>query len=840
MGNLRYTNLPSDISKEDALTQLALDVSSTWSGAADALWRQLNPELWERTRNPWVVLQTVSGERLKKITSTPDFRAILNELVRVRSEENESPRWFEQSHQNSALRRVAYFSMEYMLSEALPIYSGGLGNVAGDQLKAADDLGVPVIGIGLLYSQGYFRQELDRNGGQRALYPFNDPGQLPIRPLRDANGDWVRLWIPFPGSDLWMRAWEVHVGRTKLYLLDTNDPANFPEHRGITGELYGGGPNLRVRQEIVLGIGGWRLLRTLGIPPEVCHLNEGHAAFAILERAASYMDDTGHPFADALAVTRAGNLFTTHTPVEAGFDRFSADLMRSHFTRYCVDRLRISFDELMALGRSNPDDSGEPFNMAYLALHGSGSVNGVSKLHGAVSRALFRPMFPQWPTDEVPVGHVTNGVHVPTWDSAEAHEWWLDICGRRCWHSDLEQMEGKIREAADTSIWTMRTKAKKLLIDYIRARYSRQVAMQDGSDREIAEAGKIFDYAALTLGFARRFATYKRPNLLLHDPDRLVRILRNAQQPVQLVIAGKAHPNDGAGQDMIRQWTQFIRGLGEHPPAVFLSDHDMLLTQQLVGGVDVWINTPRRPWEASGTSGMKVLVNGGLNLSELDGWWPEAYAPDAGWAIGDGREHDGDPGWDAAEAEALYSLLEREIVPEFYQRNGAGIPTRWLARMRESMARLTPEYSANRVVREYTEDHYIAGATAYCARAAERGKLGVEVLAWQRKVAAEWKGVSFGPLKVETKDGLLFFEIPVYLGGLNTNAVRVELFADGRGGEAHVRKPMNRGGQLPGNGFLYSASVEHNRSASDFTPRVVPYHPSARVPLEANQILWQK
>ena len=840
MSNLKYTNLPSETSDADQLAQLALDVSSSWNRVTAALWSQLNPELWERTRNPWLVLQTVSSETLKRVTSEAAFRDTLNELLRAQSEDKDSPRWFQQAHANSPLTRVAYFSMEYMLSEALPIYSGGLGNVAGDQLKAAHDLGVPVVAIGLLYSQGYFRQELDRNGAQRALYPFNDPGQLPIRPLRDSNGDWLRLSIPFPGCDLWIRAWEVRVGQTRLYLLDTNDPANFPEHRGITSELYGGGPDLRLEQEIVLGVGGWRLLRALSIHPEVCHLNEGHAAFAILERAASYMDDTGHPFDVALAVTRAGNLFTTHTPVEAGFDRFAADLMRPHFAGYCADRIKISFNQLMAMGRRNAEDGGEPFNMAYLALRGSGAVNGVSRLHGVVSRALFQPMFPRWPTEEVPVGHVTNGVHAPTWDSDESHQLWAAVCGRRCWRGDQEHMESRIRETPDTPLWSMRTASRKALIDYIRTRYSRQVALQGASAHEIAEAAELFDPAVLTLGFARRFATYKRPTLLLHDPARLRRILHNPQHPVQLVIAGKAHPSDGPGQDLIRQWTDFIRHAQGPPSVIFLSDYDMLMTEELAGGVDVWINTPRRPWEASGTSGMKVLVNGGLNLSELDGWWAEAYTPEVGWAIGDGREHGDDPQWDAAEAEALYVIIERDIIPEFYERNAAGIPARWLSRIRASMSLLTPEYSANRAVRQYTGEHYVPAATAYTARADHGGKLGAELFAWQQKLASQWDGVFFGALKVDSKDGQLHFEIPVHLGGLDPHAVRVELFAGAREGEAEVRKPMDRGAALPASGFLYSASVEDRRNANEFTPRVVPHHPAASVPLEARQILWQK
>jgi len=516
------------------------------------------------------------------------------------------------------------------------------------------------------------------------------------------------------------------------------------------------------------------------------------------------------------------------------------DLMRTHFGQYCGDRLRISFDELMAMGRKNGGDAEEPFNMAYFALRGCGAVNGVSRLHGAVSRGLFQSLFPRWPTNEVPVRHVTNGVHVPTWDSTEAHDLWKEACGHDCWHGGLEQMEARIRDAEDAPLWRMRTEARRQLIEHLRRRYARQIAIQGGSASEVAEAGEIFDFTTLTLGFARRFATYKRPNLLLYDPARLLRILGNPQQPAQLVIAGKAHPQDRPGQDMIRAWSQFIRDRGVRSPVIFLSDYDMRLAERLVGGVDVWINTPRRPWEASGTSGMKVLVNGGLNVSELDGWWAEAYAPEVGWALGDGREHGEDPAWDAAEAEALYALLEQQIVPQFYEHNDAGIPIKWVARMRESMARLTPAFSANRTVREYTENHYLPAAAGFAARAGQGGELGLEVAAWQQKLADDWGAVSFGPLKIESNEACLRFETTVYLGSVDPDAVRVELFANGHIGEDPFRAPMERGAKLPDGGFLYVACTGKDRNPAECTPRIVPHHPSASVPLEANQILWQK
>jgi starch phosphorylase len=834
MSNPQYTNLASETRADDPLIRLALDVHWAWNHSTDKLWERLDAELWDLTHNPWVVLQTVSTQKLDAALADPEFQKMVAEFDEARTTPT-APRWFESTHPGAALKTVAYFSMEYMLSEALPIYSGGLGNVAGDQLKAANDLGVPVVGVGLLYQQGYFRQAIDGSGNQIALYPYNDPGQLPIKPLRDPQGDWLRLRIGLPGYPLWVRCWEVQVGATKLYLMDSNDPANLPKDRGMTSELYGGGPELRIRQEQILGIGGWRLLRALNINPDVCHLNEGHAAFAVLERARTYMEETGQPFSAALAVTRAGNLFTTHTPVEAGFDRFSPELMRPYFAPYAEDRLHISFDDLMALGRRNRYDADEPFNMAYLAIRGSGAINGVSRLHGEVSRRLFQPLFPRWPEADIPVGHVTNGVHMATWDSTEADRLWTEHCGAGCWRGDSKGVGEGIRKASDAQLWSMRTSERKALVEDVRVRHLRQVARWSASTEANAAAERIFNFDTLTMGFARRFATYKRPNLLLHDPERLVRILTNGERPVQLLLAGKAHPQDFAGQAMIRQWNEFVQRPEVRQHAVFLPDYDMLLTEQMVAGVDLWINTPRRPWEASGTSGMKVLVNGGLNASELDGWWVEAYTPQVGWALGDGREHGEDPDWDAAEAEALYNLLEHEIVPEFYARDAHGIPQKWVNRMRESMAQLTPAFSANRSVREYTERHYLRAADAYARRAANGGKLGVALEEWQTQVARHWDEVHFGSVQAKSEGGQLIFEAQVFLGGLDPGAVRVELYADGIGGGEAFRQSMSRG-----DGDWYSARVPATRGAGDFTVRVVSYHSEASVPLEAGEILWQR
>jgi len=610
-----------DIEGLDSLAELALDMRWSWDHSADEMWRMLDPALWDLTRNPWVVLQTVSRDQFQSVMNNTAFRNKIDTLMKSKKDANIATAWFQQTYPHSSLTCVAYFSMEFMLSEALPIYSGGLGNVAGDQLKTASDLGVPIVGIGLLYQQGYFRQEIDGNGMQQALFPYNDPGQLPITPLRQSNGEWLRLEIALPGHSVWLRAWQVQVGRIKLYLLDSNDAANFPVHRGITSELYGGGSELRLKQELVLGIGGWRLLNALGIQPQVCHLNEGHAAFAILERAYSFMKNKGQHFDVALAATRAGNLFTTHTAVAAGFDCYAPSLIEQYLGGYAVQKLGITCHQLLALGRKDPTDKSEKFNMAYLAIRGSGAVNGVSRLHGEVSRHIFESLFPKWPTNEVPVGYITNGVHMPTWDSKEADGIWTEACGKDRWLGMNKALEHDIRSVSDERLWEMRTNANKALIEFAGEHYSRQLLGSGHSPDSIEQAKHLFDPNILTLGFARRFATYKRPNLLLHDPQRLLRLLTNPKFPVQLILAGKAHPADQEGQDLIKKWMQFIWQDSIHPPVLFLSDYDMHISENLVQGVDVWINTPRRPWEASGTSGMKVLVNGGINLSELDGWF---------------------------------------------------------------------------------------------------------------------------------------------------------------------------------------------------------------------------
>ena len=836
--NQLYGLLPTDCEGMETLTELALDLRWSWNHAADDLWKQLDSDLWKITHNPWVMLQTISRERIEELLADKEFRGKMNELAVIKDQSISTPAWFQQNHSDTPLSCIAYFSMEFMLSEALPIYVGGLGNVAGDQLKSASDLGVPVIAVGMLYQQGYFRQKIDKYGNQQAMFPYTDPGQLPIAPLRLPNGEWLRLKISLSGHTVWLRTWQVQVGRVKLYLLDSNDVVNLPAHREITKELYGGGSEMRIKQEIVLGIGGWKLLRALGIQPEVCHMNEGHAAFLVLERANSFMKDNGISFEAALAVTRAGNLFTTHTAVAAGFDHFSPSLMWHFFGEYAQNEIGIEFDNLMALGRVNPFDTSESFNMAYLAIRGSGAVNGVSRLHGAVSRNLFSILFPRQNINEIPIGYVTNGVHMPSWDSVFADKVWTEACGKNRWKGELETLEEHISKIKDETLWQMRNDCRNELVNFIRERFEIESEIALQSQEFIDAAKHIFSPNTLTLGFARRFVPYKRPDLLLHDPERFVRILTNPEHPVQLVIAGKAPPFDESGKALIQHWIQFIQQHNLYNHVVFLSDYDVLLTSHLVQGADVWINTPRRPWEASGTSGMKVLVNGGINLSELDGWWAEAYSPEVGWALGDEQEHGEDLAWDAREAEALYDLLEKQVVPEFYNLNKKGIPEQWVARIRKSMATLTRQFSANRSVREYTEKYYLPAAENYKKRAAENGAAGKKIAQAHEELHQQWDHVQFGEVHIEDKDNGHVFHVQVKLNGLNPEHVLVELYANGINGDAAVKikmKPVAGGNGLK----VYDADIDGSRPVSDYTACIVPNYENISVPLEDNLILWQ-
>jgi len=828
--------LPSQLA---ALRDLALDLRWTWSHGADALWKQIDAEAWERTRNPWTILSDVSTERLAVLAADDAFLTQLNQCARDRRTYLERQTWFAANHGASALGGVAFFSLEFGLGDALPLYAGGLGVLAGDFLKTASDLGVPVIGIGLLYQEGYFHQTIDAAGQQHEAYPYNEPAMMPIEPLMAQDGSRLHVVIELPGRALSLRVWRAMVGRVPLYLLDSNSSLNTPVDRGITGALYGGNSQMRLMQEIALGVGGWRLVEAIQPEVNICHMNEGHAAFAVQERARSFAARSGLTFREALWATRAGNIFTTHTPVTAGFDRFALDLVGQY--RSTLTEAGLDLTELLELGKADKDDTDAPLNMAYLAVHGSLISLAVSQRHGMVSRQIFQPLFPRWPEHEVPISHVTNGVHVATWDSQAADTIWTDACGKDRWRGIAGDMRSEVTKLSDDTLWAMRGKARHDLVFSVRRRLRRQLAARGSPLETIAQAETVLDPNVLTLGFARRFTSYKRPNLLLRDRDRLVSLLNDRQRPVQLVMAGKAHPADTEGKQMIRDWVVLEQTPALRDRIVFLEDYDISLAQELVQGVDVWINTPRPPWEACGTSGMKVLVNGGLNLSVRDGWWDEAYTSDVGWTIDDDAPTD-DAARDAFDAEALYAVLENKVIPEFYDRDEGGVPRAWLSRVRYSMAELTPRFSSTRMVQEYLEQAYLPAAQALKQRIVNGAEPAKAMLAWEERVRRNWKSMHIARPNISEEDGSWVYTVPVYLGEMAPDDILVEIYADvGPCAEAPSRE-LIKGAAIPGttNGYVYTGRVASSRSTDGYTIRIVPRHPQVRVPAEAAMILWEK
>ncbi|MCK9566365.1 MAG: alpha-glucan family phosphorylase, partial [Methanothrix sp.] len=727
---------------------------------------------------------------------------------------------------------------------ALTIYSGGLGILAGDHLKTASDLAVPITGIGLLYQQGYFRQLLAQDGSQVEAFPYNDPDNMPLVPARDRDGSRLRVKISIPGRSLILRVWKANVCRVSLYLLDSNDPMNRPWDRAITANLYAPGQERRLIQEIVLGIGGWQVLEKLGIEPEVCHLNEGHAAFVVLARAYSFMKNTGCSLAASLWATRAGNVFTTHTPVEAGFDRFDRVLV-DEYAKFYADLLGLSRLDLMALGGGRAEDESSPFTMAHLAMNGCSHVNGVSRLHGRTSRKIFQPNFARWPEIEVPVGYVTNGVHISTWDSPAAQELWTQACPGDCRPEGIDYSADGISRLCDSKLWCFRAESRRDLVEYVRRRHARQLQERGAGKEDLKLARHVLNPNVLTLGFARRATAYKRTDLLLKNPEKLIDILANSQYPVQLVMAAKAHPSDEQGKDMVKQMAAFASRREISDRVVFLADYDIDLAQHLEPGVDVWINTPLRPNEACGTSGMKVLANGGLNLSNLDGWWDEAYDPQVGWCLGDDQEHC-DPGRDEEDAKQLYRLLVETVVPLFYERDEEGIPKGWVAMVRASMSRLTPRYSSARMMQEYVEKIYTPAAVAFRKRSADGARLAEELAAWQERLKVSWKELRFGRLTTSKGGDFWYFSVEAYLGELHAEDVKVELYADPLPESGEESAPekivMERLGPLAGavNGYIFVARVVAKRPAEDYTPRIVPCHAEAFIPMEESHILWQR
>jgi len=839
MVTLLPQQLPSEIS---GLQSLALDLRWTWSHEGDALWTCVDEQLWERTHNPWTVLQNAPAERLKALANDAKFCDHLANFVTERQKYLQTPGWFRSTEWASQIGGVAYFSMEFGLGAAMPVYAGGLGVLAGDFLKTASDLDVPIIGIGLLYQEGYFRQLVDANGMQQEFYPYNEPAALPVEPVILPKDGWLRIGLELPGRTVQLRVWQATVGRVKLYLLDSNDTLNSPLDRGITAKLYGGGSEIRLMQEIVLGVAGWRVVEALHPEIEILHVNEGHAAFAVIERARHLALKHNLDFWEALWATRAGNVFTTHTPVAAGFDRFPADLLRKYlpYVEGALAGRGVKLNDVLALGRSDPHNQDEPFNMAFLAQRGSAITLAVSRLHGEVSRRIFQPLFSRWPSCEVPVSHVTNGVHIPTWDSAGADEIWTKAYGKERWRSGAVERGERIARVSDEELWAMRGEGRQRVVHIARKHLGRQLRERGFDLGAAQDCELVLDPNVLTLGFARRFTEYKRPNLLLSDRDRLERLLLNEMRPVQIVVAGKAHPDDFVGKEMIQEWINFGRQQRFRRHVVFLEDYDISLAQELVQGVDVWINTPRRPWEACGTSGMKVLVNGGINCSTLDGWWDEAYDPSVGWSIGDGAGGTAE-NVDVRDAASLYETLEEKIVPEFYDRDAEGLPRAWLNRIRDSMGKLTSEFGGARMMRDYVERAYVPLAKAVRIRTKDNYAQAKAMNQWSRNLHSRWPSLHIGSPTITQTDSIWHMIVPIYMGEISAASVRVELFADATPEYAPEVIMLHQEHAIAGssNGYIYAGAVTTSRPLEDFTVRVVPYQPNAFLPAELPLIAWQ-
>jgi len=836
----RFTVRPSLPAELGALEELAMNLRWAWDAQTRDLFRWVDPERWDAsTHDPVRLLGLVPRARLEALAADPGFMRFLDEVRTDMEGYLAKPRWFQSREANSPLKLVAYFSPEYGISEALPQYSGGLGVLAGDHLKAASDLGVPLVGIGLFYRHGYFRQELSVDGWQQERYPDLDPYAMAVTLC-----DGVRVEVNLAGQPLVAQVWRADVGRVPLYLLDADIDENPPEVREVTDRLYGGDVEHRLRQEILLGIGGVRALGALGIDAQVFHTNEGHAGFLGLERIRTTMTEQGLSYPEAIEVVRAASIFTTHTPVPAGIDRFPPELLERYFSRWVRD-CGVKFDELMALGHRPGDAPDEKFNMAVMGLRLAARSNGVSKLHGEVSREMFSDLWPDVPEDEVPIGSITNGVHAPTWVAPE----FADLFSRYVlpeWDEAGADRWDRIGDARDDEVWRAKEQGREQLVAFIRRRLRESALSRGLSPSDVTWCDEVLDGKALTICFARRFATYKRATLLLSQPERLQSLVLAGDRPVQFVFAGKAHPADETGKEMIRDIVQFCADLGIRHRFVFLEDYDIAVARALYQGADVWLNNPRRPLEACGTSGMKAALNGALNCSILDGWWDELFNGDNGWAISSAEQIDDEAKRDELEVNSLFEILERQIVPQFYERWEGPVPRRWVRRMKGALRSLGPQVSAARMVRDYVQELYEPTAAQTLRLDGEGAHGARDLAAWKRRVSDAWSDVAV--LGVETDVSVASLgadrtvDAEVQLGALGTVDVEVQLVHGPVGQQDEIAPttivPM-QAAEGGGGTVRYRGSFGCAQAGRyGFTVRVVPSHPLLVTPVELGRIAW--
>jgi len=846
-----FMAVPSLPAPLERLRDLARNLRWAWHHDTIELFRRLDSVLWETTgHNPVLMLGTIDQAKLEAAASDEGFLAQLERAARDLDDYMAAEStWFRRTYGVSPTLLVAYFSAEFGITECLSIFAGGLGVLAGDHLKSASDLGVPLVGMGLLYQQGYFRQYLNEAGWQQEVYENNDFHNLPLTLKRRPDGSVLTVEVALPGRKVVAQVWLAQVGRVPLFLLDTNIPVNQPEDRDITDQLYGGDQEMRIKQEILLGIGGYRALEALGLDPAVYHMNEGHSAFLGLERTRRLMEKQGVSFAEAWEAASAGLVFTTHTAVPAGHDYFPPGLMDRYFGEY-MRVLGLSRRDFLALGRQNPDNDHEDFCMTVLALRLAAHSNGVSRLHGEVSRKMWQGLWPGLPEAEIPIGHVTNGVQFQSWLSREMKELYDRYLGPR-WRE--EKADQTVWQGADhisaEELWRTHERRRERLVAFARRRLRGQLERRGASQAALQAADEVLDPEALTIGFARRFATYKRATLLLRDPERLARILNQPGRPVQVIYAGKAHPRDDPGKGLIKQIVELSRREEFRRRLVFLEDYDMAVARCLVQGVDVWLNTPLRLQEASGTSGMKATANGVLNLSILDGWWDEAYQPEVGWVIGRRETYIDGNYRDQVEAEALYDLLEQGVVPAFYDRGSDGLPRRWITRMRASIQTLCRFYTTHRMVGEYTERYYVHAAGHYAQLTADRLVRAKQIAAWKVRLQKNWPRVRVvavlgDPLKDVQVGDEFCIQAEVCLGALTPDEVAVELYlghVDSTGEIVDASSTPMQPAAPKGEGvYLYQAAAATRRGSGlyGYTLRVLPRHPDLTTSFLPGFIVW--
>ena len=846
-----FTVLPQLPERLHLLQKLAYNLWWCWNTDAVDLFRRIDVERFESVdHSPVKLLGVTPQHRFEELAKDDGFLAHLDRVDAALDDYLSRSTWFQDTYGHDSNLKIAYFSAEFGLHESVPVYSGGLGVLAGDHLKSASDLGLPLCGVSLMYREGYFRQYLNVDGWQQERYPENDFFNLPLIPETSADGSPLLISVNLPNRTVQVRIWRIQVGRVPLYLLDCNIPQNRPEDRGITAQLYGGDHHTRIQQEIVLGIGGLRALRALGKEPTVCHMNEGHSAFCALERIRVLIQEQNFKFEVAREAVKAGTCFTTHTPVPAGNDAFPPGMMDDYFTEF-VSHLRIDRNAFMNLGREHPNQEGDNFSMTVLALHTSNVSNGVSKLHGEVSRKMWKNLWPGLPEVEVPITSITNGVHAPTWVSPELGH----LFDRYLGHQWVEQplnldVWKKVETIPDAEIWRAHERCRERLVVIARHRLKDQLKKRGSPPSQIEAADEVLDPEALTIGFARRFATYKRGTLIFRNLERLATILNNKERPVQLVFSGKAHPKDFPGKEFIAQVVQFARRPEFRRRIVFLEDYEMNVARTMVQGVDVWLNNPRRPLEASGTSGMKVCCNGGLNLSVLDGWWVEGYLGDNGFAIGAGEEYvDQQKDYqDDVESRAIYELIEQEIVPAFYTRGIDSLPRSWIRRMKRSISTNVAVFNTSRMVQEYTEVSYIPSYKRYSKLSADHLRGALELSQWRMRLKESWNQVRVAGVDSQTLDPLkvgqdFHVKVLVELGSLTPQDVEVQLFhglIDSMG-EISDPKSVN----LETNGSRHSPAWDYtgkicckSTGQYGFSVRVLPKHASLAHSFEPGLVTW--